>query len=316
MNHGTDLQTLQIRPDDSDPVLAQHQVRFNTLVQEVALWRAALAEWKDRIARYHAAVDPVHRELHDAWRQWASALDHASLQPGLTRAEREQLASLQQEAAASLQEVEDEATPTDRSQEIIAEPKPAQDWEQQAAAAAARRAERAANRRAAAASKRRKQESQEVSQSLRGVYRRLASTLHPDREPDAQERERKTALMQQANQAYADQNLLALLELQLQAEQIDAEHLAAVDQRHLRHYATVLQEQLADLKLETWRLESDFRAATGLPAGSGLQPRKADRVISSEVQRLRGELVLLVRQTRLLADVEATKAWLREVRKS
>jgi hypothetical protein len=146
------------------------------------------------------------------------------------------------------------------------------------------------------------------------VYRRLASALHPDREPDAQQRARKTALMQQANQAYAEANLLALLELQLQAEQLETARAAAADGRRLQHYVTVLQEQLADLQSETRRLEAAFRASAGIAPGSGLQPRKADRAISSEVQRLRGELLLLRRQIRSL-DVEAVKRWLREQRK-
>jgi hypothetical protein len=151
---------------------------------------------------------------------------------------------------------------------------------------------------------------------MRDVYRRLASALHPDREPDAQQRKRKTALMQQANQAYAEGNLLALLELQLEAEQVDAAHAAAADQRRLEHYVTVLQEQLADLQSETRRLEAGFRAAAGVAPGAGLQPRKADRLVSSEVQRLRAEVLLLHRQTKLLLDVESTKRWLREERKA
>jgi hypothetical protein len=122
--------------------------------------------------------------------------------------------------------------------------------------------------------------------------------------------------MQQANQAYAEGNLLALLELQLEAEQVDAAHAAAADQRRLEHYVTVLQEQLADLQSETRRLEAGFRAAAGVAPGAGLQPRKADRLVSSEVQRLRGEVLLMRRHAKLLLDVESTKRWLREERKA
>lgn len=330
------FQPLQIEPDAADPVLAQQQARFNALVRDVALWRASLADWKDRTARYQEAVEPVRRELHAAWRQWVFALDEASLQAGLARGEREQLGELLREAATALLAVEPDAEiaavasrhgddgPTVRARQEDAGPvagdeqfleDPAHDWERQAAAAAAERAQRAAQRRAAAATKRDRQAAQEASQSVRDVYRRLASALHPDREPDAQERERKTALMQQANQAYAEANLLALLELQLQAEQVDAAHAAAADRRRLQHYVTVLQEQLADLQSETRRLEAAFRASAGIAPGAGLQPRKADRVISSEVQRLRGELPLLRRQIRSLSDAEAVKRWLREQRK-
>ncbi|GAB3765035.1 J domain-containing protein [Ramlibacter monticola] len=331
-----DIQFLQIHPDAADPPLAEQQTRFNVLVRDVALWRAALAEWKERIARYHQVVEPVRRELHAAWRQWVFTLDHASLQPGLSRAEREQLGELLRETAAALLEVEDDAelaAVACRHAEEAASMQPGQedadravghhdhredptqDWEQQAEAAAAQRAQWAAQRRADSASKRRRQEAQEVSSSVRDVYRRLASALHPDREPDPRQRERKTTLMQHANLAYAEDNLLALLELQLQAEQIDAAHLASVDRRRLEHYVIVLQEQVADLQSETRRLEAGFRAATGLAAGSGLQPRKADRMISSEARRLRGELLSLRRQTKSLPDAEAIRAWLREQRR-
>ncbi|WP_341888453.1 hypothetical protein [Variovorax sp. YR752] len=46
---------------------------------------------------------------------------------------------------------------------------------------------------------------------MRDIFRKLASALHPDRETDAQQRKVKTALMQKANQAYAANDLLALL---------------------------------------------------------------------------------------------------------
>jgi hypothetical protein len=139
--------------------------------------------------------------------------------------------------------------------------------------------------------------------------------VHPDREPDADVRAHKTALMQQANEAYAAGNLLALMELQLQAEELDAAHLATVDQRRMAHFVTILQGQLADLQSEVRRLEADFRAAVGAPPGPGLQPRKADRLISSEAHALRGELEMLRRQAKALADVEATKDWLRAQRR-
>jgi hypothetical protein len=338
----TDFQALQIQPGGLDTVLTPEQERFNALVRDVALWRATLADWKDRIARYEQAVAPIHRQVHAAFRQWVFALDTASLQPGLARAERGQLSELLREAATALLAAEDEdaeiaavlgrheagsagddrdveeaessESPISNEEDSLADLADA--WQRQAEAAAADREKRAASRRAASATKRRSQEAQQVSQSLRDVFRRVASALHPDRATDPQQRERKTVLMQQANQAYADGNLLALLELQLQAEQVDPAHLAALDARRLQHYITVLEGQLEDLQAETRRLEGGFRASAGLPPGSGLAPRKADRLITSEAQRLRGELQILARQVKLLLDVEATKMWLRDLRRS
>lgn len=331
-----DTQLLQIPPDPADATLARQQEQFNALVHEVAAGRATLADWKERIERYHQAVEPLQRELQAAWREWVFALDHASLRPELSRGERQQLSGLLREAVAALLEQEDdnelaalaerhgEAAPAARPGDGDSAPGPgeterlensAEDWERRAASAAARRAERAAQRRAASASKQRAKEEQDASLSVRDVYRRLASALHPDREPDASQRARKTRLMQLANEAYEERNLLALLELRLQAEQVDAAHLASANRQRLQHYITVLQEQLTDLQSETRRLESSLRDATGAPPGAGLQPRKADRLISSQAQRLRGDLLALRRQTRALQDVEDVKAWLRAVRR-
>lgn len=329
-------QFLQIHPDPVDAALARQQERFNALVQEVAVWRATLAEWKDRIERYHQAVEPLQRELHAAWREWVLALDQASLRPGLSRGERQQLSELVRDAAAPLLEQgddselaavaarhadaapsapagEEDTAPGDSDTQHLEDI--AEEWERRAALAAAQREERAAKRRAASASKQRVKDGQEASQSVRDVYRRLASALHPDREPDEAQRTRKTSLMQLANEAYEKRNLLGLLELQLQAEQVDAAHLSSANRQRLEHYVAVLQEQLADLQSETRRLESSFRDATGAAPGSGLQPRKADRLISSDAQRLRGDLLLLRGQTRALLDVEDLRAWLRSVRK-
>lgn len=329
-------QLLQIRPDPADASLARQQERFNALVQEVAVWRTTLSEWKDRIERYHQAIEPLQRELDSAWREWVLALDEASLRPELSRGERQQLSELVREAVAPLLVREDDvelaavasrhadAAPSASAggDETANEDSTTSDveniteeWEARAAFAAAQRADRAAKRRAASASKQRATAERDASQSVRDVYRRVASALHPDREPDAAQRARKTSLMQLANEAYEQRNLLALLELQLQAEHVDAAHLASANRQRLEHYITVLQEQLADLQSETRRLESSFRDATGAAPGSGLQPRKADRLISSEAQRLRADLQLLRRQTRDLLDVEDLKGWLRSVRK-
>ena len=325
----TSLSSLQIRPAAGEPALSTQQTQFNALVQDVATWRATLADWKDRFERLHQAVEPLRREFHAAWGEWVLALENASHHPELTRAEQAQLEELHLDAAAALRRVDDDddiEDPAPRQTEH-APPPPAQEhpaeddlqhladqWEHQAAAAAAQRAEQAKRRRAGAALRRSKQAAQEVSHSLRDVYRRLASAVHPDREPDADVRARKTALMQQANEAYAAGNLLALLELQLQAEELDAAHLAAVDQRRLAHFVTILQGQLADLQSEVRRLEADFRVAVGAPPGFGLQPRKADRLISQEAQALRGELVLLRRQVKALSDVDTIRDWLRAQR--
>ncbi len=148
------------------------------------------------------------------------------------------------------------------------------------------------------------------------MYRKLASALHPDREPDPQQRQAKTELMQQANQAYAQANLLALLEMQWSAEQAAITSQAMPDARRIGHYISVLQDQLGELQREARQLEARFRSAVGAPPGVGLSARKADRLVSAEAQRLRADLDAVAQQMRWLRDPQATQAWLRALRAS
>lgn len=86
--------------------------------------------------------------------------------------------------------------------------------------------------------------------ALREAYRKLASHLHPDRERDAEQRQRKTALMQQANAAYEKRDLMALLRLQMECAQIDAETLGELPEARIKRYIQALREQVRTLKQE------------------------------------------------------------------
>jgi len=99
---------------------------------------------------------------------------------------------------------------------------------------------------------------QDANDAVRQIYRRLASELHPDREPDAERRIRKTALMQQANQAYAASDLLTLLGLQLQVEQLDSATLSGLARERLQQYNHLLDEQRQRLQLELAALTAEF----------------------------------------------------------
>ncbi len=91
---------------------------------------------------------------------------------------------------------------------------------------------------------------QEVSQSIKEVYRQLAKTLHPDRELDPIERERKTELMQKVNIAYNKNDLLALLQMQLEIEQIDQNSINSMSIEKVKHYNIILKRQIEEIEQE------------------------------------------------------------------
>ena len=172
----------------------------------------------------------------------------------------------------------------------LAQKKMVEQFEEEERLAALRQEARAAKRAKAGAAKadavqtRREQVAKEVGQSLREVYRKLASALHPDREPDVRERQRKTHMMQRVNQAYDASDLLTLLGLQLEIEQIDAAHMASVPPQRLAHYNQILREQLAELEVELDRCVEPFRGSVG--PMSRLTPDNVDREMGVEIAQM------------------------------
>lgn len=315
----------------------------------LADWQEAILLYGQRHAQSHV---PLLHELQVLQRDWAFALDAALARKGWTRAERETLTELLCDAAGELLSVDDGDKAlkalfdkhsdvdfdTDRTEGLQAIKEMAewatgldlgddegiateedllQRMQQRMQAAQAEQAEREAEaprRRKSAAEQRREAEAQQATQSVREIYRKLASALHPDRESDDQQRAQKTALMQQVNHAYEKNDLLTLLQLQLQIEQVDAAQLGAADAKRVKHYNKVLAEQLAELKAEINRVELGFRINFRLEPGWGLKPTKLGEQAARETQRLRAELAEVKRDIGRLDDVPATKRWLKKLR--
>jgi hypothetical protein len=158
-------------------------------------------------------------------------------------------------------------------------------------------------------------EEQEISQSIREVYRKLVSALHPDREPDLQERERKTALMQRVNQAYDKKNLLLLLELQLELEHIDQAAINDISESRLKHFTKVLKEQLDELEQEISQTDDLFRMQFNLDPYERLNPATIMRQLDFQI----ADMALTIRDLKndllMFEDIKKLKVWLKSLRK-
>lgn len=153
----------------------------------------------------------------------------------------------------------------------------------------------------------------EATQAVREVYRALASALHPDREQDSAERARKNALMQRVNVAYAQRNLLALLELQLETEQIDQAAINAVSEARLQGYNRVLAQQHAELKQEVRDELFMLQMECCLTPDETRSPTAALRALEAEAESLRDELAQAESDVALLQDIKGVKKWLSQV---
>jgi hypothetical protein len=167
--------------------------------------------------------------------------------------------------------------------------------ETKASAERARRAKRKKSVKQHAREEKLHEEAKRMNLSLREIYRKLASALHPDRELDPAERERKTALMQRVNQAYDKKNLLQLLELQLEIEQLDRATINSLGEERLAHYNMILKEQLRELEEQVRYVDYDFRMRFGMDPYTTLKPESLMRILDKDI--------VLARQT--LRDIEA-----------
>lgn len=137
-----------------------------------------------------------------------------------------------------------------------------------------------------AAEEKRAAAKKEISQSVREVYRKLASSLHPDRTSADLTADEKTALMQRVNQAYDRDDLLELLNIQLEIEQINADYLADLPDERVNRYIQVLREQQAKLKAELALLLEPYRRLVPYYT-SKLKPDHVDRAMDTEITQLK-----------------------------
>lgn len=348
-----DTPLLRIAQQPGQPPLTTAQQSFNTLLAQIDAQRAILAAWNQAIDAYHQRyardVAPLLDRYYAAHADLVHALVDASARKGLgrtllrdlhaviarlardladnvrapaTRAAMQALhAQFAEETSPSAEPPGDDdatgAPPSDdpESPEDIVRRVEEEMQARQARAAQERERHRASRARKPSAREREQQAAaQEASQSVRAVYRKLASALHPDREPDEAERQRKTALMQRVNQAYAAGSLLDLLQLQLEVEQIDAEHLVAVGDTYLQRYNQVLTDQLAELQQEVATLEATMREQLGITSRRKLQPGQLMAQLRSQIQALEHDIPLLRRECQALEDSDYLKQWLKAQR--
>ncbi len=183
--------------------------------------------------------------------------------------------------------------------------------EAEAEAAAAARPQRKKSAKQLAKEAREAEEAANVSKSIQAVYRQLTGALHPDREQNPVERERKTELMQQVTVAYSNKDLLKLLELQLAVEQIDQNKLGSLSTERLKHYNKILSDQLAELQDEVMLKEEQIRMMLQLSPFEPLSPSRLVTLLKHDIQAMQAELKCIQNNLQVFQDVRNLKVWLK-----
>lgn len=158
------------------------------------------------------------------------------------------------------------------------------------------------------------QEEKNISLSIREVFRKLASALHPDREPDADERKRKTDLMQRVNVAYGNNDLLQLLELQLEVEQIDESMINNISEDRLKHYNKILAEQSEELEMEVEQNVLAFGLRFELDPNDIIDETCVLFDLEQEIEDMQDMIQGISADIQRFEDAKALKAWLKSYR--
>ncbi len=176
----------------------------------------------------------------------------------------------------------------------------------------AKKAKRAPNAREQAAAKKQL----DAQSALRTIYRQLASALHPDRASDADDRDRKTALMKAVNAAYERKDLTELLRMQLTVEQVDATKLAAMSDEKLQAMCVLLNEQHKALQEDIHNQRMELAHDFGYDPDLRFREEYLQEVIAQQQQTLRDQAAFMREDLACVQDDKAFKAWLKEQTRS
>ncbi len=151
---------------------------------------------------------------------------------------------------------------------------------------------------------------------LRTLFRQLASALHPDREPDEAERLRKTALMSEANTAYARKDLVTLMQIQLRAELADPAAVSRLADDRLAALTLLLKQQVAGLERERAARQGRLAAEFELPHGQVANPNSLKQHLLAQVAALESAVAQLEDDLEQVAEPAALKRWLNRRREA
>lgn len=158
----------------------------------------------------------------------------------------------------------------------------------------------------------RRQQGQELArkESVRDLFRKLASALHPDRESDPVERARKTSLMQRANMAYAANDLLGLLELQCEIDQVARADLDLLGDDSIRQYNRILQEQLDEIEHDIMAMTAVLAFEMGI-APDYATPDAMMRGLRAEIGNMQADVASIEADLAVFNDIKQLKTWLK-----
>ncbi|MGB4060056.1 MAG: hypothetical protein WBK26_07550 [Burkholderiaceae bacterium] len=151
--------------------------------------------------------------------------------------------------------------------------------------------------------------------SLRTLYRQLASALHPDRESDPDARLHKTALMSEANAAYARKDYVTLVDIQQRAALADPAAVAKMPDDKLQALTLLVKAQVAELERQRAHTQQQLEHEFDVPTGMGLNANTLKTLLNGQEDGLQEAVDALVSELALVKQDAGLKRWLNQQRK-
>ncbi len=158
------------------------------------------------------------------------------------------------------------------------------------------------------------QQAQDTKATLRSIFRQLASSLHPDRETNPGERERKTALMSQVNAAYKRQDVAALLHMQVHMLSEDATAVARMGAQQIESMTRLLKQQVASLSADVELAEMRASQALGMSLSAQTHDSAIERGLKQQRSQLQQRIQHLRNDVQAIQEAGNLKAWLKQQR--
>ena len=155
----------------------------------------------------------------------------------------------------------------------------------------------------------------DTDETLRTIYRQLVSSLHPDREPDLKERERKTGLMKEVNTAYERKDLHVLLRLQMRVNLSQSQKMAAIAREKVTSLILLLKERTQFLEQQVYEIQRQMRFEFGLSDYQHISAAVLKRHLMTQQHNLELDIVMISRDLQRVQNDSELKRWLGEQHK-
>lgn len=157
-------------------------------------------------------------------------------------------------------------------------------------------------------------EERNIMKAVRTLYMDLVKAFHPDREPEEDEKRRKTDVMHRITDAYEKSDLLALLRLQLEFEHIDQTHLENLAEEQLKYYNKILKQQAEELDGEFVTLQNELSAMIGKPYFAVSSPMALEFSLNSDIAQIKRDIKQIKSDIKAFTDSALLKKWLKTYR--